>query len=93
MMAIGKAGANVEGVFEEAFAMYLSTRDLKTLVYGAETIFGILIFLLGVRCLFLFGADPLGNGISGLVLLLVGIGLIIFGVETYLLRDDPDIFR
>jgi hypothetical protein len=72
--------------------MYLSTRDLKTVVYGAQAIFGILIFLLGVRYLLLIGTDPLGNGISGLILLFVGIVLVIFGVEAYLLRDDPDIF-
>jgi len=71
--------------------MYLSTADLKALVYGAETLFGALIAILGMRLLSIMGLDLLGFGISGVILVFVGLGLMFFGLEAYLLRDDPDI--
>jgi hypothetical protein len=37
-------------------------------------------------------AEPLSYWLAAIVFLIIGIGLILFGIETYWFRDDPDIW-
>jgi len=73
--------------------MNLNTRDLKFLLYSAETFLGLFLLVAGSRFLSMAGEDLLSYGIAGIVLLFVGLGCVFFGCEAYLLRDDEDVWR
>ena len=72
--------------------MELSHHDLKLLVYVAETLFGVVLVVAGWHYLSLAGDDLLGYGVSGLVLVVLGLFEILFGFETYVLRGELDIW-
>lgn len=75
--------------------MYLSYQDIKGTLYVVLTAVGVLFLLAAFYFFQLMPAsvDPLTYGIPGVILLVVGGASTFFGIETYLLRDDPDIWR
>jgi len=74
--------------------MLITTHDLKEALYIVQTILGFLCVGLALFVLQSCGqTDSISSIISGLILLFVGIFAIFFGLETYLLRDDADIWR
>jgi hypothetical protein len=71
-----------------------SYHDYKEALYVLQTLFG---FLFVFMAFLLNTTAPAGlevfHIVPAIILVIVGIGCIFFGVETYLLRDDPDIWR
>lgn len=69
--------------------------ELKELIYLGQTALGVILVLLSFYQVHLSGFDsaPFLYLVTALILFAVGVGCIFFGVETYLLRDDPDILR
>ena len=37
--------------------------------------------------------EPISFWLAAIILLIVGAALILFGLETYVFRDDPDVWR
>ncbi|CAN5568581.1 hypothetical protein BH10CYA1_BH10CYA1_60500 [soil metagenome] len=75
--------------------MIITTHDLKEGLYIAQTFFGFLlvglaIYLLQSSC---GDLEQITSSIAGVILLCVGIFMIFFGLETYILKDDADIWR
>ncbi len=75
--------------------MNISIHELKKALFVLQILIGI--FLIGVS-IYLFQsadleAEPISQLLTGIILLVVGICSTFFGVETYLLRDDPEIWR
>ncbi len=68
---------------------------LKLMVYVAETVLGIV--LLGISWYSfqqsVYSVNPFVIIVPAIILLAVGCLCILFGVETYFLKDDPDIWR
>ena len=75
--------------------MYLSYTDLKKILYVMGAVCGLVMIVFSVYLLGIAraAADPLGYYIPALILFVVGIGCVFFGVETYILRNEPDIWR
>lgn len=75
--------------------MNLTYHDIKEALYVLQTLFGCgLIF----ASMSLFNnasatVDLIGYVIPAIVLMIVGITCVLFGAETYFLRDDPDVWR
>lgn len=72
-----------------------SYHDLKTMIYFTESGFGAIALIAAAYIQRM--ADMAGGRIDlflcSMVLFLVGILCILFGYVTYLLRDDPDVWR
>jgi hypothetical protein len=68
----------------------MSIVELKRLVYLAQTGFGLLLCYLA---LVFSQTDDAVQLLSAWLMVLVGSGLIGFGVLTFVLKDDPDIWR
>jgi len=75
--------------------MDLSYLETKTLVYWSQTLLGGLMVAVAVYLSGLASADadPFVYLIPAAILFVVGIFCLIFGVETYMLRDDSDIWQ
>ncbi len=75
--------------------MSLHIFELKQLVYIGLTGLGFLLLLAGVYQYNLAGvaAEPITHIITAVILFGVGTLCVFFGFETYILRDDPDIWR
>jgi hypothetical protein len=75
--------------------MMITIHDLKEAMYIVQTVLGFLCLGLALFLLQSGGSliDSICSIMSGLILMVVGIFAIFFGLETYLLRDDPDIWR
>ena len=75
--------------------MNLSLHDLKEAVYIFETGFGVLLLVAAVLLLRVVANSPdaLFNLLIGGVLLLVACVCILFGLSTYFLRDEQDIWQ
>jgi hypothetical protein len=75
--------------------MYLSYQDIKGTLYVVLTLVGLGFLPSAFYCFSLMSAsvDPVTYLIPGVILLFVGSVSTFFGLETYLLRDDPDIWR
>lgn len=75
--------------------MNFTYRDLKGTLYLLETLLGVV--LIGAAIVFInatpLASHPLWYVFPGAILLMVGIACVFFGIETYFLRDDPDIWR
>ena len=69
----------------------LTYAELKRILYIAQTSFGILLCVLGVHSL-IATTDPVIM-VAALMESAAGCGLIIFGSLTYILKDDPDVWR
>lgn len=72
-----------------------SYRNLKEALYVMHVLLGVSLIIAAV-VLFNTTAsatEPICYILPGIVLVIVGVGCVFFGVETYLLRDDPDIWR
>jgi uncharacterized membrane-anchored protein YitT (DUF2179 family) len=72
-----------------------SYRHLKEAVYVMQVLLGVSLITASV---FLFNntslaTEPICYIVPGTILMIVGLSCVFFGVETYLLRDDPDIWR
>lgn len=70
-------------------------KEMKLAVYCLETAIGALMIVAA----FVFfdqansAIEPITYAAPALVLLAVGIFCLLFGIETYCLRDDPDVWR
>lgn len=75
--------------------MIITTHDLKEALYIVQTILGFLAIGLSLIVLQSCGnqTEPICSIISGVILFAVGVFAIFFGLETYLLKDDADIWR
>ena len=74
--------------------MNFSNRDLLMALYCSITILGLLLlgFAWYVWRQSETAAEPFSYWVAAIVLFVVGIVMIIFGVETYIERDDPDVW-
>lgn len=74
--------------------MQLRYYELKEIIYIAETLLGVLLLLTSAWQYKLAAAvvQPASHVISAIILFVVGVICIFFGVETFLLRDDPEIW-
>jgi uncharacterized membrane protein len=74
--------------------MHFSNRDLLMTLYCFITIVGIilLVFAWYVWQQSETAQEPFSYWIAAIVLFIVGIVLIMFGIETYIERDDPDVW-
>ena len=80
---------------DEGWTVHFSYQDIKGTLYAVQTLVGLLLL---TAALYLFhlmptSFEPISYAIPGVILLVVGGGCTFFGIETYLLRDDPDIWR
>lgn len=72
-----------------------SYHELKKVLYLVQSLVGIVLIVYSA-ILFSTSAEhvePICYLIPAGVLAVVGVFCLFFGVETYLLRDDPDIWR
>jgi len=67
--------------------------DIKRLMYIAMTLMGVLMVFLASRVPIVPDPEHFSVCLAALIFLLVGSALVIFGVLTYLFRQDPDIWR
>jgi hypothetical protein len=68
----------------------MSYHDLKATLFITLPIFGCLLMFLGWNA----AAKPDAVSLlSSLVLMAGGAGLVLFGLVTFLLKDDPDVWR
>ena len=70
-------------------------KSLKQAVYVMLVLLGFTLIITGV-VLFnttSFATEPISYILPGMILIVVGIGCVFFGIETYFLRDDPDIWQ
>ncbi len=70
-------------------------RELRKLLYCLQAAMGCLFLVLAwhLLCEARVAVDALSLIVSGAILSIVGSACIVFGLDTYLLRDDPDIWR
>ncbi len=72
-----------------------SYRNLKLMIYIGEALLGLV--LIGISAYLWkiqeISNDPLTLIIPAIIILLVGVFCVLFGVETYFFKDDPDIWR
>lgn len=75
--------------------MNFSNRDLLTVFYCFITILGLilLVFSWYIWKQSQTAVEPVSYWLAAIVLLIMGIVLIMFGIETYIFRDDPDVWR
>lgn len=73
----------------------LSYHELKKFIYIGLTALGVLFLVFSWHCFNVAraGSGDFSEGLTALILLVVGSGCLLFGIETYLLQDDPDIWR
>ena len=73
----------------------MSYIDLKKLIYIGETVLGVLLLVLALHQLHLasVSADPLSNAITAAILFAVSTACLVFGIDTFILREDPDVWR
>jgi len=74
--------------------MNFSLHNLKLSLYVLETLFGVVLLVLAYLSLklALTSSEGLFYVIPGLVLFSMGVACLMFGIEAYILRDDPDIW-
>ncbi len=75
--------------------MNFSYRDVLMVLYCGIAILGVVFLGFSWYCwkLSIMAEEPVSYWIASIVLLIVGIALIMFGLETYIFRDDPDVWR
>jgi len=69
--------------------------ELKEILYFAITFLGIIFLLAGIYQYLqaLWATVPITHMVTSFILCVMGIICVMFGIETYMLRDDPDIWR
>lgn len=73
----------------------LNYAELKKLLYALETFTGLVFLFFSwvlIQCAH-NAQEPISYLVSALVLFVVGLLCILFGVEAYFFRDDPDVWR
>ena len=75
--------------------MPFSYHDLKKFLYIGLTAMGVLLICASWHCINIARTtfDGASHEITAVVLLAVGSACLLFGFETYLLKEDPDIWR
>ncbi|MBY0357183.1 MAG: hypothetical protein K2W82_04210 [Candidatus Obscuribacterales bacterium] len=68
-----------------------SYRELKKMVYIVETLLGVILYVVGAT--FMSARWHVFDWLLGVILCAVGIVSVLFGITTYFLRNDPDIWR
>ncbi len=75
--------------------MRLSYHDLKVALYCSMTVLGAVLMAFAAY-MFRRGQsdlDPFTYTLPAIILAMVGFFCLVFGIETYLLRDDPEIWQ
>ncbi|HEY9785249.1 MAG TPA: hypothetical protein V6D17_07595 [Candidatus Obscuribacterales bacterium] len=66
---------------------------LKKIIYLGETLFGIFLLLLAAR----LGVQPLPHGVidtfTAIIVAVMGGSLLLFGITTFIIRKDEDVWR
>ena len=75
--------------------MYFDIHDLKFAMYWMLGILGVVLLALAAyqQTLADMASDPLSNNLTVAILVLAGCGLLFFCLETFLLRNEEDIWR
>ncbi len=75
--------------------MNFSNRDILTIFYCAIAISGLILlaFAWYIWKQSETAAEPISYWLAAIVLAIVGVVLIMFAIETFLFRDDPDVWR
>jgi ABC-type dipeptide/oligopeptide/nickel transport system permease component len=75
--------------------MFLNSHDLKMLIYFCELFLGLFLACTGYFWLTTSasGIEGIVYAIPGVVLLLVGIIVFLLGLESFFVRDDPELWR
>lgn len=75
--------------------MNFSYHDFKEALYVLQTVLGLFFVCIGVLLLntTATASHEIFHVVPALILVIVGTVCVFFGVETYLLRDDPDVWR
>jgi len=70
-------------------------QNLKQAVYVMLVLLGVTLIIAAVVLLntTAVATEPICYIVPGVILMGVGIACVFFGVETYFLRDDPDIWQ
>lgn len=76
-------------------SMNFTYHDIKEALYVLQTLLGLVLIVVSVNLLNTTAAaiHPICHIVPAVTLMSVGIVCVFFGVGTYLLRDDPDIWR
>jgi uncharacterized membrane protein len=72
-----------------------SYHEIKKVLYIFQSLLGVILFIIGLYSFqqTTISDNPISHVVTGIVLLVVGFILVFFGVETYLIRDDQDVWR
>ena len=75
--------------------MDLSIKDIKKILYCFQTILGVLLLCLSMWVLrqAFADSDPLRYLIPVIVLAIVGTDCILYGIETFVRRNEPETWR
>lgn len=75
--------------------MSLKYYELKTVIYVAQALSGLLLTIIGLVEFSNWDKTVLDLPclLTGGICLLTGAGMLLFAFETYLLADDPDVWR
>lgn len=75
--------------------MFIRYYELKKVIYIALAILGVALTTIAIFEFAKIGAANINptSWLTGMVCMLSGAGMIFFSIETFLLRDDPDVWR
>lgn len=75
--------------------MFVSYHELKEMLYKGQTILAAFFILVAFYQFYLATStlNPISHILTALILTFVGGICLFFGIETYNLRDDPEIWR
>lgn len=72
-----------------------SYQDVKKALYLVQTLLGINLIIVSTYLLTTTNAaiHQICQIVPAVISMIAGIACVFFGIETYMLRDDPDIWR
>lgn len=75
--------------------MDINYHTLKSAIYVSLSLFGTSLLFIAwyLKKLAPYSSDPAFDTVPAIILTLVGMTCIFFGVQTFFLRDDPDIWE
>ncbi len=75
--------------------MHFGFQHLKKIIILFLPLFGLFVIVISTMWMNRVdtAVEPLTYLVPAVILFIVGLGCVFFGLETYLLRDDPDIWR
>jgi hypothetical protein len=75
--------------------MYFTYHEIKETLFVLETVFGALMLVAAFHLLNIMNAaiEPLAYLLPAVVLVVTGIGCLVFGIWTYHFKNDPDLWH